>query len=147
MNITDLPIPNDKSIRTRNMKLNHTNLCTSNVLLLSTIFTRHFDFEVIQKNAESAMLKGDDGFSLVLTVIDKNSQPTYPSSLLFNFRISFHVGFVLEHQDEVHVKHQELINAGYNPGHINTFNALGETWTSFYFPVGDGIDIEVTHHT
>jgi hypothetical protein len=147
MNTNDQTILNEQSSRVRNMRLNHTNLCTSDVGALAAVFSKHFDFEVLQQNAESAMLRGSDGFSLVLTVIDANSQPIYPNSVLFNFHISFHVGFVLEHQDEVYAKHKELIDNGYNPQEIKTFKALEKSWTAFYLSVGDGIDIEVTYHT
>lgn len=106
MNKANQTILMDKSSNVSAIKLNHINLCTSDVISLAEIFTRHFDFKVLQQNAESAMLKGSDGFSLVLTAIDQNSQRVYPNSFLFNFHISFHVGFVLEHQD--HVKNTNL---------------------------------------
>jgi hypothetical protein len=60
--------------------------------------------------------------------------------------ISFHIGFTVDTPEEVYDKHKELSESGHNPGTIKNFNALGESWTAFYCPVGDGIDIEVNAH-
>jgi|GEM_PF-1038550 len=125
------------------LKLNHLNLCTSDVPALRNVFTRHFGFDQQQGNEVYAMLRGSDGFSLVLTQLDQHSPPTYPNSLLFKMRISFHVGFMLAAPAQVHAKHQELQAGGWQPGPVQTFEALGAAWTAFYCPLGDGIDLEV----
>jgi hypothetical protein len=124
-------------------KLNHLNLCTSDVLALGKLFTQHFTFTTLQAADTSAMLRGSDGFLLVLTQIDPHAPPTYPYSVLFTRHISFHVGFMLDAPAHVHAKHQELQAAGWQPKPIQTFEALGAAWTSFYCPVGDGIEVEV----
>jgi hypothetical protein len=112
------------------MKLNHTNLCTSDVTALCTIFTRHFGFVALQTSTEFAMLSGIDGFSLVLTKIDENSSQMYPNSQMVNLQVNFHVGFVVDSQQEVYDKHKELNDAGYNLGQIKKFDAMGTTWTA-----------------
>ncbi len=131
------------------MKLNHLNLCTSNVLSVSDIFTRYFAFKVIIGSEDSAMLSGRDGFSLVLTKIDTASSQTYPSSFFpqINMHFNFHVGFMMDTPELVLAKHQELKEAGLDPGAINEYVALNENWTAFYCAIGDGIDIEVNAHT
>ncbi len=127
-------------------KLNHLNLCTSDVPSLSKLFTQHFAFTTLQAADTSAMLQGSDGFSLVLTQIDPHAPPTYPHSVLFTRHISFHVGFMLAAPAHVHAKHQELQAAGWQPKPIQTFKALGAAWTAFYCPAGDGIEVEVNAH-
>lgn len=125
------------------MKLNHANLCTNDVVSLSNLFTRHFAFDVLDAGDGYAMLKGTDGFFLVLTKTDPNAPQTYPNSLYFNF----HVGFMIETPEAVHAKHQELSEAGWNPGPVKNYEALGAAWTAFYCAVGDGIDVEVNTHS
>ncbi|PRY04638.1 hypothetical protein [Kineococcus rhizosphaerae] len=45
-------------------------------------------------------------------------------------------------------KHTELLDAGYEPGKISSgFEVLGATWTAFYCPLGDGLEIEINHRT
>jgi hypothetical protein len=129
------------------LKLNHTNLCASHVCELTHILARHFDFEVvvsgkvpqaggpIAAGSDFAMLRGSDGFSLVITEMAEGSTRHYPTN--------FHLGFMVETPDEVHAKHRELTDAGCHPGPINTFEAMGADWTAFYCPVGDGIELEV----
>lgn len=124
------------------IKLNHLHLCTSQVAALSSVFTRHFAFNLEQGNDDFALLRGSDGFFLVLMKISPDSPPTYPFSSPFNF----HVGFMLDAPAQVHAKHQELQDAGHQPGPVKSFEAMGASWTAFYCPVGDGIDIEVNAH-
>ncbi len=129
------------------MRLNHANLFTSDVAALSGILRRHFSFEEEQAGEGFAMLRGSDDFSLVLTTIGPDSPSLYPSAEAFGMRVSFHIGFVVDEPNEVHAKHKELRDSGCCPGPLKTFDAIGEKWTAFYCPVGDGIDIEVTAHT
>lgn len=130
------------------MNLNHVNLCTNRVAEISAIFQDHFAFEVLDANEYSATLRGQDGFLLVLTQTAADSPKSYPYTHFpqFNFRFNFHVGFMLDSPGEVRAKHQQLKEAGLEPGSLNEYQALGASWTAFYCPVGDGIDIEVNAH-
>ena len=125
------------------MKLNHNNICTKDVAFLRSIFTQHFGFETVRegeyRGSPFAFMRGMDGFVLVLTTIGPDSTQVYPTG--------FHVGFTVGSPDEVHAKHRELSGAGLQPNPINSFEALGEQWTAFYCPVGDGMAIEVNAHT
>jgi hypothetical protein len=69
------------------MKLNHLNLCTSDVVSLSGIFSRHFSFEALQTNDGYSLLRGSEGFSLILTKIDEHSPKTYPNSVSFTLSL------------------------------------------------------------
>ena len=129
------------------MRTNHINLCSSDVKSLTGIFVRHFAYRVIvsgkvpehvgvlQAGTDFAMLDGSDGFSIVISQIDPEPQPAFPAN--------FHVGIMLDAADQVYAKHEELSEAGYQPGSISSFETLGSRWTAFYCPVGDGINIEV----
>lgn len=128
------------------VKLNHANLFTSDVDALSGILIRHFAFKPEHAGEGFAMLRGSDGFSLVLMTIGPESSRTYPSADVFDQHISFHIGFIVDTPEHVHAKHEDLRENGCRPGPIKTFDAIGKRWTAFYCPVGDGIDIEVTAH-
>lgn len=129
------------------MKLNHANLFSSDVLGLSDLLIRHFSFEKEQAGEGFAMLRGCDGFSLVLMEFGADAPRLYPSADVFGMHISFHIGFIVDSADKVHAKHRELSESGCRPGAIKTFDAIGKSWTAFYCPVGDGIEIEITAHT
>jgi hypothetical protein len=86
-----------------------------------------------------ALLRGSDGFSLIITEIGPDSPTAYPTD--------FHIGFILDAPDEVQAKHKQLSDGGCQPSPIKSFEAMGSIWTAFYCPVGDGIDIEVNAHT
>ena len=127
------------------MRLNHVNLCAGDVPALADLFVRHFGFIVLQSGtmpeaagtatagSPFAMLRDRHGFSLVITTIDAGA--VYPRS--------FHVGVALDAADDVRAKHAELSAAGLAPKPISAFEALGASWTAFYCPVGDGLEIEV----
>lgn len=134
------------------MKLNHINLCSSDVPALSSFLNRFFDYEVLKAGkvpmpaadtkAESdyAMLEGVDGSFIVITEILSPVQPAYPTN--------FHFGIIMETPAQVHDKHRELGEAGFHPEKISEgFEVLGERWTAFYCPIGDGMKIEVNHRT
>lgn len=83
----------------------------------------------------SALLRGSDGFCLVITEIGQSSPKAYPTG--------FHVGFTADSAEQVYAKHHELTEAGCLPEPVKTFEAMGKSWTTFYCPVGYGIKIEV----
>jgi len=133
------------------MKLNHINLCTSNVSALSTFLVDHFDYHVIQvgkvpdydgavgAGTDFAMLDGADGSSLVLTQIVSPGPSSYPTN--------FHFGIAMSSPEAVHAKHAELSAAGRGPESIKSFEAVGSSWTAFSCSLGDGMTIEVNHRS
>ena len=128
------------------MKLNHAHLFTGDVAATGSLLTRHFAFAVEQAGEGFAMLRGSDGFSLVLMAFGPEGPRTYPGADAFGLRIATHIGFVVDTADAVRAKHAELRDGGCRPGPINSFEALGQSWTAFYCPIGDGLDLEVTAH-
>lgn len=135
------------------MNLDHLNLCASDVGSLSTTLQRHFGYQLVQAGStpaadgggaerEFAFLLGSDGSSVVITQID--AQPDGPSS----YPPGFHFGLMQDSAQAVHAKHAELDAAGYHPGPVSDgFEVFGATWTAFYCPLGDGLEIEINHRT
>ncbi len=86
------------------LKLNHLDLRVRDVSAFSAFLVRHFDF-VITSHAESkalVFLHDGHGFSLVL---QRSAQDvTYPED--------FHLGFLVEHPEEVHRVRARLSEAG-----------------------------------
>ena len=77
---------------------------------------------------------------MALNHINLSEHPAYPPG--------FHFGLIQDSVEAVHLKHAELTAAGLNPGRINgPFEAVGATWTAFYCPLGDGLEIEINHRT
>ena len=105
---------------------------------------KHFSFKKEHAGEGFAMLRGEDGFSLVIMTMNADLPNPYPSAKAFGMDINFHLGFIVSTPAEVYAKHKELEDGGCQPGQIKTFDAIGERWTAFYCPVGDGIDVEVT---
>ena len=136
------------------MRLDHLNLCSSDVGGLARLLGRHFGYRLLQaghvpetpgtahRGGEFAFLLGEDGSSIVITQID--AQPDGSSS----YPPQFHLGLRQESSEAVHAKHAELLAAGLAPGKVSEgFEVLGAVWTAFYCPVGDGLEIEVNHRT
>lgn len=130
------------------MKLDHINLCTTDVYYLVDFLIKHFDYSTLQAGKVPAaapgtggtdfvMLEGSDGSSLVITQIVDASEPVYPKE--------FHFGIKMDSPDEVRAKHEELQKHGRKPEKINEFDAVGSKWTTFYCPLCDGMKIEVNH--
>lgn len=133
------------------MKLNHINLCTSDVSALSAFLVNHFSYHVLQAGkvpadageakaeTDFAMLDGADGSSLVLTQIVPPGPSSYPTG--------FHFGIAMDSPDDVHAKHAELSANGHAPEGVKSFEAVGATWTAFSCPLGDGLKIEINHRS
>ena len=104
------------------LKLDHVNPCSRDVAALSGTFARRFAFEVLQTGqmprtgAEFALLRGSDGFCLVITKIGRDPSQAYPNK--------FHVGFMVDTADEVHAKHKELSESECHPGPIKNGREL-----------------------
>ena len=87
------------------MKLNHINLIVSNVAEATKLFETYFNFKCtdIKGNNIVAILKGEDGFTLVI-MTNKNAQTTYPDA--------FHIGFMLDNTNSVTEMYDKLKNGG-----------------------------------
>ena len=135
------------------MRLNHINLCATNVPLLAGKLVAHFGYHLIDSgdfprqdgSGESqafAAVVGQDGSELVISEI--NAIPGAASA----YPRGFHFGLIQDSREAVHAKHAELTAAGFQPGDISDgFEVWGSTWTAFYCPLGDGLEIEINYRT
>lgn len=134
------------------MHLNHINLCASNVPALASTLVNHFNYRLADSGAiprpdddedsHFALVIGADGSELVITQITAPpaDQSAYPQG--------FHFGLIQPSREAVYAKHDELTTAGLTPGKINDgFQVWGATWTAFYCPLGDGLEIEINYRT
>ncbi len=134
------------------MRLNHINLCASDVPTLADKLVTHFGYRIIDSGRPPAAagggrgyfaaVAGNDGSDFVITQIDPvpDDGSAYPKG--------FHFGLIQDSREAVYTKHAELTAAGLNPGEISDgFQVWGATWTAFYCPLGDGLEIEVNYRT
>ena len=136
------------------MRLNHVNLCTSDVGGLAQTLETHFGYRTLDRGvvpdhpgvpnpgSAYALLIGEDGSDIVITQIEPapEGRSAYPAQ--------FHFGLMQDSAEAVLAKHAELLAAGFRPGRLNAgFQVLGATWTAFYCPLGDGLEIEINHRT
>ena len=132
------------------MRLNHINLCASDVTALTDKLVTHFGYRIIDSGHAPAAVgggyfaavTGNDGSEFVITQIDPvpDGGSAYPKG--------FHFGLIQDSREAVYAKHDELTAAGLHPGEISDgFQVWGATWTAFYCPLGDGLDIEVNYRT
>jgi len=117
------------------MKLNHINLVVSNVADAIKLFEKHFNFKCTDIKGDNivAILKGAEDFTLVI-MTDKNGQTTYPNA--------FHIGFMLDSEDEVMKTYTALKNGGIEVGQEP--RKIRDSF-GFYFNF-DNIMIEVGHY-
>lgn len=119
------------------MKLNHINLPVSDVATSSSFFEQYFGFKCIGKKGDNliAILQGTDGFTLVLMAdnFNRNGNTTFPDA--------FHVGFLLESNEEVTNIYNRLLAAGFatEQAPANIRGGYG-----FYFNAPGNILTEVT---
>jgi predicted enzyme related to lactoylglutathione lyase len=85
------------------MKINHLNLCLSDVPAARTFFETYFNFTCrdTKENSKFAALDGEDGFVLVLM---QDDTPSYPDN--------FHVGFFVEKEEDVIAVYERLTSGG-----------------------------------
>ena len=88
------------------MQLNHLNLAVADIAEARHFFETFFDFQcVYSKGADTlAVLKGNNGFTLVLSNLDRAVPPVYPKD--------FHIGFILDNPEQVEAIFQRLQSAG-----------------------------------
>lgn len=119
------------------MKLNHINLTVPDVKATTDFFVQLFSFTCLEIKGDDALavLKGEDGFVLVVTSqsFNRNNNNSYPDA--------FHVGFLVNSKQEVDLKYDKLISSGYATGHAprNMHGAYG-----FYFHAPGNILVEVS---
>lgn len=117
------------------MKLNHVNICTSDVARAASFFTGHFGFTPLgTERPNFSVLLGTDGFALNLM---------RPGKAVVSYPEGFHVGFFVDSPEEAHAKHAELMGAGWNPGPVEDLVRGGYASTTFYCPLLDGVLVEV----
>jgi catechol-2,3-dioxygenase len=88
------------------MKLNHLSLSVPDVAITASFFKTYFQFEEIDSKGSNIIivLKGNDGFILVLTKAKTDESP-YP--------VDFHFGFLLDEQQEVRAIFNRLKQNGF----------------------------------
>jgi catechol 2,3-dioxygenase-like lactoylglutathione lyase family enzyme len=88
------------------MKLNHLDLLVPDVRAAADFFERCFDLEICSnRNSPAiAILSDRHGFTLVL---QRAEAPSYPEG--------FHIGFLVEEEDEVRRQHARLVAEGIGP--------------------------------
>jgi catechol 2,3-dioxygenase-like lactoylglutathione lyase family enzyme len=91
------------------MKLNHINLVVANVADTIKLFETYFSFKCTTIKGDNivAILKGADDFTLVV-MTDKDGRAAYPKA--------FHIGFMLDSEEEVAKTYNTLKNGGVEVG-------------------------------
>lgn len=118
------------------MQLNHIDLSVPDVALAAAFFKTVFDFVEVQTkgNAGMSILRGIDGFELVLTRTQQTGSPPYPKT--------FHVGFLVPTEQDVEAAYQRLIATGLDrpePPHPIRGKLM------FYCHAPGGLLVEVSH--
>jgi catechol 2,3-dioxygenase-like lactoylglutathione lyase family enzyme len=115
------------------MRLNHLDLQVPNVLSTAEFFERHFGFQVVSNRASPAIiiLSGEGSFTLVLQRRRCDNE-SYPEG--------FHVGFIVDDEERVRDKHQQIRDYGIACSDIITNNR----GTMFYLSAPGGITVEVS---
>jgi catechol-2,3-dioxygenase len=93
------------------LQLNHLSLAVPDVREASRFFETFFDFQCVDSKGADvlAVLEGESGFTLVLSHLDKEASISYPKD--------FHIGFILERQEQVQAVFERLQNTGINLPH------------------------------
>ncbi|MEP6621955.1 MAG: VOC family protein [bacterium] len=117
-------------------RLNHANLPVPLAGPLRDFFVQHFGFRTLVTRGDDAfvVMEGEDGFILNL-MRAKPSDSGFPEN--------FHVGFFLNSPDEVRLKHQELVGAGFAPGNVEAITRAGFASLTFYCHAPGNILVEV----
>lgn len=88
------------------MQLNHLDIPVRDVRSTATFFERFFGFQLAEMKGRDALaiLKGEGGFTFVLSPLRSDGPQELPAEL--------HVGFHLESEDAVRALHAQLTAAG-----------------------------------
>lgn len=117
------------------MTINHLNLIVSDVTNAVTFFETYFEFQCQFVKGEGiiAVLKNKENFSLVI-MSSKNENTAYPKD--------FHLGFMIDHAEEVDTLYQRLISA--NIEIAQPPRKIRDSY-GFYFHF-DNLFIEIGHY-
>jgi catechol 2,3-dioxygenase-like lactoylglutathione lyase family enzyme len=111
------------------MRLNHLDLPVPDLPAARDYFLQGFGFTLLRDGADMAILRGDDGFILVLN----QGAGAYPDG--------FHIGFLQASDDAVHAVHARLAAAGIAaPAPEVRYGCL-----QFWCAAPGGVTIEVSH--
>jgi catechol 2,3-dioxygenase-like lactoylglutathione lyase family enzyme len=93
------------------LQLNHLSLAVPDVVEATRFFETYFDFQCVDRKGADvlAVLEGDGGFTLVLSHLDKEAVISYPND--------FHIGFILEREEQVQAVFERLRQAGIDRPH------------------------------
>ena len=115
------------------MRLNHIDLCVPDVAAATAFFTLGFDFQVVNivGDHEMAILRGDDGFIVVLSA---EANAAYPAA--------FHIGFLQDSREAVRRAYVRLLDAG-----IDVPSAPSEQYGAlvFYCHIPGGVPVEISY--
>ena len=118
------------------MQFNHANFTAADVGAATRFFVDHFGFQVLgEARSNFVVMEGEGGFILNVMAPGKTEIATYPKN--------FHVGFFVGSVAEVRAKHEELVQAGYDPGDVQELRRGGSLTTTFYCPAPGGFLVEV----
>ena len=117
------------------MQLNHLDLSVPDVAATAAFFVAGFGFHVLEErgNHGMAILRGEDGFILVLT---RCAEPQYPTS--------FHIGFLLPSEAAVIQAHLRLLAAGVD---VPAPPARMRGALLFYCRAPGGVLVEIAHRS
>jgi catechol 2,3-dioxygenase-like lactoylglutathione lyase family enzyme len=110
------------------MKLNHLNICTSDVNAAADFFAKYFGFQRMPTHGVDvmALVKDETGFVLLFSNFTKNVKPVYPAG--------FHFGFIVETKEEVNAMYERLHADGYAS---EAPRAMHGSWTFYFKAPGD----------
>ena len=116
------------------MKINHINLTVNNVEAARHFLEKYFGLVSIAgtKNEDTFIgMHDEDGFTLTLMEVKKESQVSYPKT--------FHIGFLNQGKEKTNELYQQLKQDGFDvkpPGHYRE--------NEFYFYTPFGFTIQVS---
>ncbi|XLZ70406.1 VOC family protein [Massilia sp. SR12] len=114
------------------MRLNHIDLPVTDLESAADYFQRGFGFQRIGAPAASmAILRGEDGFALILQHVEKADYPP-----------GFHIGFLQASDEAVHAAYQRLADAGLP---LPVPPAVNYGCLAFWCQAPGDIQIEVSH--
>jgi catechol-2,3-dioxygenase len=123
---------------TLNTTLNHINIPVSHVTELTHFFQQAFGFQLVDRRGAGtfSVLRGEDGFILVLS-FDKNVHAeTYPAL--------FHIGFLQESTSAVRQLYQHFHDAGFDAPQPAVLTRGGPPAYGFYYSTPGGLIVEVS---
>lgn len=120
------------------MQLNHLDLSVPDVAAAVSFFEAGFGFTHLQTKGNHAMaiLKGEDGFVLVLTRAQQTDHPLYPKT--------FHIGFLLASEQAVMAAWGRMEAAGIG---LAQAPRVVRGSLMFYCNAPGGILVEVSHRS